>query len=146
MPKEKSVGAIVFNQKGKQRLFLLLHYGASHWDFPKGHIEQGEAERDAMMRELREETAIAPFNAKIVPGFSEKIHYFYRSKRGTVFKEVIFFLVNSSNTNVKISFEHKGFKWLPIREAIKKATFKTAKQLLRKADDFLKQRSLGEFK
>jgi len=39
---------------------------------------------------------------------------------------------------VKVSFEHIGFKWLPYEEAIEKLTFKNAKDILKKANDYLK--------
>ena len=38
MISEKSAGAILF-VKEKEPRYLLLHYEAGHWDFPKGHVE-----------------------------------------------------------------------------------------------------------
>jgi 8-oxo-dGTP pyrophosphatase MutT (NUDIX family) len=145
MAVERSVGAIVFNRAMGEPHFLLLHYGAGHWDFPKGHPEGGETERQAMLRELREETGIAVGHVRVVPSFREKIRFFYRLGGTTVLKEVVFFLVESAERKVTLSFEHKGFRWLPLAEAVELATFKTAKQLLQKASAFLNQRSLGDF-
>jgi len=133
MPREKSAGALVFHNHGSERKFLLLLYGAGHWDFPKGHIEAGETEKNALFRELEEETGLAAKDLKILPGFREEIQYFYRSNAGNVSKQVVFFLAESKHDRVKISFEHKGFKWLFLDKAIETATFKTAKQLLSKA-------------
>lgn len=145
MPREKSVGAIVFFVEGKRRLFLLLRYGAGHWDFPKGHVEGNETPRQAMLRELFEEAGIKASEARVVPRFKERISYFYKSHGRTVFKEVEFFLVEALSKGVRLSFEHEAFKWLSFEEAVERATFGTAKKLLRKAEDFLKQRTLGEF-
>ncbi|GAI42981.1 unnamed protein product, partial [marine sediment metagenome] len=42
MPLEKSAGAVIFSRSDKKIEYLLLHYQAGHWDFPKGNIEKGE--------------------------------------------------------------------------------------------------------
>ncbi|MFZ5500518.1 MAG: NUDIX domain-containing protein, partial [Candidatus Micrarchaeota archaeon] len=55
MPDEKSCGIVLFSEDGG-RLYLLLHYTAGHWDFPKGHVEADESEAETALRELLEET------------------------------------------------------------------------------------------
>ena len=55
MEQEKSCGAIVINKNNK---ILLVHHNAGHWDFPKGHIENGETEEQTAIREVKEETNI----------------------------------------------------------------------------------------
>lgn len=42
MPVEKSAGAVIFRKEEGKIYYLLLHYQARHWDFPKGHLEKGE--------------------------------------------------------------------------------------------------------
>ena len=131
MSKEKSVGAIIFTNSPAK--FLLLHYMGGHWDFVKGHPLEGESENQALFRELEEETGTKENNVEIIPGFKETINYFFKSKEETIFKEVSFFLLKSNTEKVKISSEHKGFKWLPFEEAVELATHKTPKDLLSKA-------------
>lgn len=143
MRNETSAGCIVFVRENSRMEFLLLHYSKGHWDFPKGHIEEDESAEQAMLRELKEETGIA--DVKIIPGFKEHITYFFRQNGETIKKLVIFFLVESRTKEVKLSFEHIGYEWLPYEEALRKATFDNAKQVLKKAYEFLKQRSLGDF-
>jgi bis(5'-nucleosidyl)-tetraphosphatase len=70
---EKSAGAVVFRKTDKGIKYLLLKYRNGHWDFPKGHIENGETEEETMRREVREETGID--DLKIVPGFIENFRY-----------------------------------------------------------------------
>lgn len=72
---EKSCGAVVFARTPDIK-FLLLQYGAGHWDFVKGNVELNETEMDTAMRELREETGIS--DAKFIEGFRERIDYFYK--------------------------------------------------------------------
>ena len=60
-----------------------------------------------------------------------------RKKAPWVFKLVVFFLAETKTKEIKISNEHIGFVWLPIKEAIKKTTFKNSKKLLKEADEFI---------
>jgi bis(5'-nucleosidyl)-tetraphosphatase len=136
---EKSCGAVVFLKNNEEK-YLILHYGAGHWDFVKGNIEPNESEKETVVRELQEETAIV--NAKFVEGFREKIEYFYRRQGTTIHKQVIFFLIETYTDQVRLSFEHVGYTWLNYQNAMKKLTFKNAKDVLRKAHDLLNTRGL----
>lgn len=159
MPKEKSAGAVIFKKEGGKIYYLLLHYKKGHWDFPKGHIEKGEKEKEAALREIREETGIQDIN--FIKGFKEKINYFFIEKKDrnsyvsfpknllkkgrrdedylhAIFKEVVFYLAKTNTKKIKISSEHLGFKWLSYKEAIKRLTFNNAKGILKKANDYLK--------
>lgn len=145
MPKEKSAGAIIFRKINNVPHYLLLHYPSGHWEFAKGHIEEGENEEETVIREIEEETGIK--DLKIIPGFKEYIKYFFRNnynlekkdknKAPWIFKLVVFYLGQTNIENIKISHEHKGFLWLPYEQAIKKLTFKNAKNLLKKANDIV---------
>lgn len=134
MLREKSCGVVVFCDNE----YLLLHYPSRHWDFPKGHVEKGEKEEETAIREAKEETGL---DVRILPGFREKISYFYK-KEGLVGKDVIFFLAEAENKEVKLSAEHQGFKWLPFEEAKKQLTFENARKVLEKANEFLRNAKL----
>ena len=140
MPIEKSAGAVIFRRQGNKIYYLLLHYEAGHWDFPKGHIEKGETIEETAQREVEEETGIK--NIKFVKGFKEWIKYFYKSKNGNVMKIVTYLLAETKKREVKISWEHIGFKWLPYEDALEQLTFKNSKEILKKANDFLSRKSL----
>jgi bis(5'-nucleosidyl)-tetraphosphatase len=131
----RSAGIIVF-KRNKEIRYLLLHYESGHWDFPKGTIEEGENEKETALRELKEEAGI---NAKIIKDFKEKIQYFYREEGELVKKEVVFFLGETKEENVKLSYEHIGFDWLNFEKAIERLTFKNSKEILKKANEFLKR-------
>ena len=136
---EKSCGAVVVLTNTTPK-YLLLHYEAGHWDFVKGNIEPKESEKDTVIRELQEETAIV--KARFIDDFREKIEYFYRRQGTTIHKEVIFFLMETHTETVKLSFEHVGFIWLDYQHAMDKLTFKNAKDVLRKAHKLLKARGV----
>ncbi len=134
MKREKSCGVVVFHQ-GKNIEYLLLHYPGGHWDFPKGHVEEGEEEEDTARRETKEETGL---DTDIIPGFRRTISYFYKHKE-LISKDVIFFLGETKNKEVKLSKEHKDFKWLPFEEALEQVTYKNSKEILKKANEFLRK-------
>lgn len=145
MPKETSAGAVVFRKEDGKIYYLLLHYESGHWDFPKGNIEEGEKEEETVKREIKEEAGIK--DIKIIEDFKKWIKYFYRKtynlnenekkKVPWTFKIVTFYLAETKTKEVKISFEHIGYKWLPYEKALEQLTFKNAKEILKKAHFFL---------
>jgi len=138
MVKEKSVGCALFRKKDSGKEFLLLHYRAGHWGFPKGHVEQGETEEQTLRREVMEETTLE--NIAIMPGFRQYTKYYFRRGQETVFKEVAFYFAESHEGVVKISHEHQGFEWLSYEKAMERLSFKNTKNVLEKAIEFLKEK------
>ncbi len=139
---ERSAGAVIFyDDPSGKRLYLLLHYPSGHWDFPKGNIEKGENPRETAKREIYEETGLK--DIEFIEGFQRKIEYYYRREGTTVHKEVIYYLAKSKSKDVKISWEHKGYIWLPYKEAVRRATFKNSKEVLMAAESYLKKLSQG---
>ena|SRR5687767_1514727 len=135
---ERSAGFLIVHRRPgtpDELRFLLLDYGR-HWDFAKGHVHKGESDYDAAVRELREETGITDISP--VPDFQQEIVYFFRSGRhGLIRKTVVFFLAEVTKTDVILSEEHVGFEFLSYEQALKRATFAAAKELLRAAHDRL---------
>ncbi|HEV8293454.1 MAG TPA: NUDIX domain-containing protein [Tepidisphaeraceae bacterium] len=126
---ERSAGVIVFRKgEGGENLYLLLDYG-HYWDFPKGHIEAGEEERAAALRELSEETGISDVN--LLDDFRHEIVYFFHPPgRGLVRKTVVFFLGEVESEKVTISHEHVGYAWLKGQEALAGVKYPSAKQVM----------------
>ena len=135
MLQEKSCGAVVFIRKPELR-FLLLHYEEGHWGFVKGHVEFNETEKETVLRELKEETGI--INIKFIEGFRETITYTYNLKGKSVHKEVVFFLIETQTKEIKLSYEHSDYVWLSFIKGIKFLTFNNSKNILKKANSFLK--------
>ncbi len=136
MVHEKSAGAVVFRKTGTATDYLLLHYGARHWGFARGQIEAGETEKDTALREVAEETGIT--DVRFMDGFREEMSYFYRREGKTVFKEVVLYLVEALDSTVRLSYEHTGYEWLPYERAVEKLTFQNSKDILRKANEYLR--------
>ena len=141
MPVERSAGAVIFRRENNKIYYLLLHYPSNakapkeYWDLPKGHIEKGEKIEDTVRREVKEEAGIE--DLRFVEGFKEWIKYFFRFKGETIFKIATFYLAETKTKEVKTSFEHLGYEWLPYEKAVEQLTFKNAKDILKKAHQFL---------
>ena len=147
---EKSAGAIIFREEsfnaaqGKEGkiYYLLLHYPSishraekNYWDLPKGHIEKGEKPEETAKREVTEETGLK--DVEIIPGFKETIKYFFKWEGKDILKFVTFFIIETKSKNVQISGEHIGFGWLEYEDALNRLTFKNAKEILQKANDYI---------
>jgi len=136
--RERSAGVILFRNNLRVeggREFLLLDYGR-YWDYPKGHLEPGEDDQTAALRELKEETGIS--DAKLLPAFAHEIVYYFRDRsKGLIRKEVVFFLASSNSHDVTISHEHVGFAFLPLQEAMARLTYPNAKAVLQAAAEHL---------
>jgi len=133
---EKSCGLVVFRKENGENFFLVLKYPGGHYDFPKGHVEpEDESEKATALRELEEETGIK--NLRFVEGYREEISYIYNRKNKLSNKQVIFFLGETDEKDVKISDEHLHYYWLPYDDALEKLTFENAKSLLKSAKNLL---------
>jgi len=159
MPIEKSAGAIVFREEGDEIYYLLLHYPTrakrrvedegklrrrqtsstdakkEYWGLPKGRLEREEKIEETARREIKEETGLK--DIKFIDGFREEDKYFFTKEGNKIFKTVTFLLAETKTKEIKISWEHLGFKWLSYEEALKQLTFKNSKEMLKKANHFL---------
>ena len=132
---EKSAGIVLFRNISNKNEFLLLNYPQGHWDFIKGKVEQNETLHETAIRETKEETGIS--NIKLIDGFKESVEYDFRFKNEDIHKKVIFFLAKTSEKKISLSHEHNDYLWLGYNDALKKTTFKNAKNVLSKANEFL---------
>lgn len=140
---EKSCGVILFREDRGHREYLVLHYPGGHWDYPKGHVEEQDAnEEETALRELHEETGIQ--EVQFIQGFREPMYYeFQRAQKEIVKKTVVYFLAKTEKGDVSLSFEHRDFEWLSYEEAKERITYENAKKLLIQAEDFLRRSPHG---
>ncbi len=138
--REFSAGFILFRDTPGGPLFLLLDYG-KHWDYAKGHLEEGETAWQAAVRELREETGVRQVDR--VTRFERDMHYFFHSsKKGQVHKTVTYFLGRTRVEEVQVSEEHTGYAWLGVEEALQRLTYENAREMLRAAHAALVEKGL----
>jgi 8-oxo-dGTP pyrophosphatase MutT (NUDIX family) len=133
--REFSAGFLLFRDTPEGPLYLLLDYG-KHWDYAKGHLEEGETAWQAAVRELREETGIRQVDR--VTRFERDMHYaFFSPKKGRVVKTVTYFLGRTKTEKVDISDEHSSYAWLPFDEAMQRLTYENAREMLAAAHEAL---------
>ena len=124
MKQEKSCGCIILNDKKE---VLLVHHNKGHWDFPKGHVEEGETEIQTAIREVKEETNI---DVEVNEKYRYTVEY---SPKEDVIKEVVFFLAKNINDNKNAQLEEVyEVEWFKLDEAIEKITYNTSKEVLTK--------------
>lgn len=145
--REISAGIIIYKKEkdrdGKiEPKYLLLYHGRGYWNFPKGKLEQGEKSFNAALREVSEETGIASKFLRVAPNFRVTDKYIYQREGQKIFKIVIFFLAQTSQSEVKVSFEHEGYAWFPYREALKHVSHKNIRVILKRANDFLHRKNI----
>lgn len=140
MRKQTSAGIVVFFESGAQREYLLLQYAAGHWDFAKGKLEHGETDEQAAIRELHEETGLQEIT--LLPGFKESLVYVFNDFKGKPIEKTVSFFVGyvPEKKDIVISREHQGYAWLPYQEAVTILTYANAREVLIKAEEFLKAR------
>jgi len=134
---EKSCGVILYRNNEGTREYLLLHYPGGHWDFAKGHVEEfDENERGTACRELEEETGISEISFH--DNYREQMYYeFNRGFKERVKKTVVYFLAETQERDVTLSFEHKNFDWMAYEDSMRKLTFDNARDLLKKGEHYL---------
>jgi 8-oxo-dGTP pyrophosphatase MutT (NUDIX family) len=135
MREQKSAGIVLFRSDSNKNEFLLLNYPQGHWDFIKGKVEPGETPYETASRETKEETGIS--DIEFIDGFEESVEYDFRFKNEDIHKTVVFFLAKTNEKKITLSHEHSDFVWLEYDDALKKTTFRNAKNVLSKTNEFL---------
>ncbi len=135
MLEEYSAGSIIFFKENGLTEYLLLQYPQGHWDFPRGHIEEGETEKIAAQREIAEETGL--HNLRFIDGFSKKNVWNYRKQGKPSHKTVTYFCAQSSTKEVRLSEEHQEYQWLPYEQTRKQISFPNTKKIFEQAHQFI---------
>jgi 8-oxo-dGTP diphosphatase len=108
----KAASAVVYRPESET--FLLVkradtkEMNPGKWEFPGGFVEDDETEREAALRELREETGLAGEIVK--SGGTGKVE----TPVGTL--EITPFLVVVEDEEVELSREHSDFEWVQLDE------------------------------
>jgi len=100
---------------------LLLRRGpggrnAGAWETVHGSVEPGERPEQAALRELREETGLAPlrlYNAS-------RVEAFYQHRTGDVALIPVFAAFVAGDADARVSAEHDRAEWLAPPEALRR--------------------------
>ena len=139
---EYSAGGIVARRRddGEWEVILIATHEGARWSLPKGHVEPGESEEEAAVREVREETGVT---ADIVAPLGT-IEYWYRwrSTEGSllIHKRVRFFLMRYLSGDVsQHGWEVDDARWFTLDEALQRVSYKDERDLLEKARSMLER-------
>ncbi|UCD04331.1 MAG: NUDIX domain-containing protein [Candidatus Woesearchaeota archaeon] len=111
---EPTVGALIFNKKGKVFLMKSPKWG-DRYIVPGGHVELKEKIADALKREIKQETNLDIYDITLVgvqdcifdEDFVEKKHFIF-----------IDFVCKTNYTEVKLNEEGIEYGWFSLKEVL----------------------------
>ncbi|MGB3497404.1 MAG: NUDIX domain-containing protein [Rhodanobacter lindaniclasticus] len=126
----RMVSIVVLRGVGAATQMLLLRRAGSYlhgaWSYVAGHVEAGETGWQAAMRELREETALAP-EGFWATSFCEQ---FYRASVDAVELVPAFVARVAGDALPRLNGEHSAFRWATLDEAAALLPFGSQRELL----------------
>ncbi len=140
--KVRVVDCYVYFQKAKEVEFLLLKRNKNKlyehlWQGVAGKIEKDEKAWETAVRELKEETGLAPKKMFV----ADHVSHFYEKHKDRM-NLVPVFGIEVDSKDVTLSDEHIDYKWLDFEEAFdtliwngQKQGLKTVYNMLLKNDD-----------
>jgi 8-oxo-dGTP diphosphatase len=113
MKKEKTInkagGIVACSQDGDVKILMLYRAKHDDWSFPKGHVESGESNEEAAIREVFEETGL---QCKIVMNLPSLEYTNFREERVSLF----LFLMEPNNFDLKEECVEDKLYWISIKE------------------------------
>lgn len=109
-------GMLLFRHNPEPEFLLMRH--SWRWDLPKGHQEQGESEQECALREMSEETGIAPEQVRLDAAFRFVTSYTvqppYFNGEWVEKAYIIFLGYVPADVEIRVS-EHEGYQWFAWR-------------------------------
>jgi len=129
--KEMSAGGMVYRKEDDGYYFVLILDAYDKWTFPKGHIDSGEKEELAALREIKEETGLSNLKAKGYLGETEvKVH---KPNEKPFRKLIKYYLVATTDKELKVpdTNELRDVKWYTAEEALSILGYENAKDIFK---------------
>ena len=131
-----SAGGIVLKkEKSEIKVLLVQHSKHRGWDFAKGHLEKGETNEQAAIREVEEETGV---KGKILEK-AGKTQYFFSQDGEKILKTVnFFFMIFKAQGKATTAEEVMDEKWLNVGDVENQLTFDGTKEMWNQAKTKIK--------
>ncbi|CAJ0578206.1 unnamed protein product, partial [Mesorhabditis spiculigera] len=116
---------LALKKPAEEAKFLLLQASKApfHWSPPKGHIDEGEQDLDAAIRETEEESGYRRSQFKVHEDTRHEITYkitqsvAHPEDVGKTKTAIYWLAVLSTNSEAVVSEEHTNAKWVSVEEA-----------------------------
>ncbi len=134
-----SAGGVIFKKnEGIFEVALIATKKNTIWTLPKGIIDKGEQPEITAIREIAEETGLL---GEIVEKIDDKTYWFFNKNENRKYKKTVsYFLLRYISGDIEnFSWEVDDAKWFSIDEALKMVSYKTDKEVLKKAKEKLEQ-------
>lgn len=134
MKYEVSAGAVVFTEVDGVRKYVIICSREGYYGFPKGHIEAGETEIDAALREIYEEVGL---QVTILPDFRVVDEHEIPNKKGVI-KRIVYFAARYEGQEICYQKEElSDASLMTFDEAMRVFQFENSKRILTEADAFV---------
>ena len=136
--KEISAGAIIYQIKNNQILFLVAHMSLGHFTFAKGHLENDETLEEGALREIKEETSL---DVILDTNFKYMIQYAPDKNNLNNIKDVYYFVAKVKNNKQVAKDDHDDevceILFLNLQNALKILTYQNDKDALVSANQYI---------
>lgn len=134
-----SAGGVIFRitDRGFEAALIAIK-NKSIWTLPKGIIDKGEKAETISVREIKEETGLT---GRIIDTLGDKSYWFYMKGENTKCRKTVtyFLLEYESGSTEDYIWEVDDAKWFDLDDAIKQVSYKTDREILKKAKEKLEQ-------
>lgn len=137
----ESSGGVVFKKENEQALVILVgveRKGKLVWALPKGLVEKGENPEETAKREVKEETGV---EGQLIDKIGDVTYWYVDKEEGVRYHKIVHFylLKFSEGSPENHDWEIKEARWFPINDAIGVLEYPSEREIMRKAEELIKE-------
>lgn len=129
-----SSGGVIFKRHDNNsvEIAMVSIRGGTIWCLPKGAIDKGEVPEKTAIREVAEETGL---KGRIIEKLGDITYWFYIKEENTKCKKTVHFYLMEYESGDTSGHDREvdSASWISIDEALKKASYKNEKEIIKLA-------------